>query len=82
MLTYHTPCTLSGSTLSIFCYILYFCPYFITRRKFEAIMDDMSPEEILAQAQAAAREAAVELTMRKPDSKVNDLYLGFDLTLT
>lgn len=39
-------------------------------RKFEAIMDDMSPEEILAQAQAAAREAAVELTLRKPNSKV------------
>ena len=33
-------------------------------------MDDMSPEEILAQAQAAAREAAVELTMRKPNSQV------------
>ncbi len=33
-------------------------------------MDDMSPEEILAQAQAAAREAAVELTLRKPNSKV------------
>ena len=30
----------------------------------------MSPEEILAQAQAAAREAAVELTMRKPNSQV------------
>ena len=34
-------------------------------------MDDMSPEEILAQAQAAAREAAVELTLRKPNSQVN-----------
>lgn len=35
-------------------------------------MDDMSPEEILAQAQAAAREAAVELTMRKPNSQVKN----------
>ena len=35
-------------------------------------MDDMSPEEILAQAQAAAREAAAELTMRKPNSQVKN----------
>ena len=38
-------------------------------------MDDMSPEEILAQAQAAAREAAVELAMRKPNSKVTGFKL-------
>ena len=44
-------------------------------------MDDMNPEEILAQAQAAAREAVVELTMRKPNSKVNDLYLEFELCI-
>ncbi|KAL5021875.1 hypothetical protein ScPMuIL_001030 [Solemya velum] len=34
--------------------------------KFEAIPDNMTPEEILTQAQAAAKEAAESLTLRKP----------------
>ena len=38
--------------------------------KFEAIADRMSPEAILAQARAAAKEAADTLTLRKPASEV------------
>lgn len=37
--------------------------------KFEAIPDNMTPEEILAAAREAAKDAADELTMRKPKSK-------------
>ncbi|XP_055955506.1 bromodomain-containing protein 7 isoform X2 [Patella vulgata] len=34
--------------------------------RFEAVPDNLSPEEILAQAQAAAKEAKEELTLRQP----------------
>ncbi|XP_071092331.1 bromodomain-containing protein 7-like [Haliotis cracherodii] len=37
--------------------------------RFEAIPDNMSPEQILAQAQAAAKEVKEELTLRKDKSK-------------
>lgn len=33
--------------------------------------DDMTPDEILEQAQAAAKDAADMLTLRKPKSKVS-----------
>ena len=41
--------------------------------KFEAIPDNMTPEEILEQAQSAAQDAATTLTLRCPDSKVFDI---------
>ncbi|OWF37379.1 bromodomain-containing protein 7-like [Mizuhopecten yessoensis] len=37
--------------------------------RYEALPDNMTPEEILAQAKAAAKDAADMLTLRKPDSK-------------
>ncbi|KAK3085828.1 hypothetical protein FSP39_009255, partial [Pinctada imbricata] len=37
--------------------------------RFEAVPDNLSPEEILAQAQAAAKDAAEMLTLRQPRSK-------------
>ncbi|KAJ8302602.1 hypothetical protein KUTeg_018998 [Tegillarca granosa] len=37
--------------------------------RFEAFPDNLSPEDILAQAQAAARDAADMLTLRKPNSR-------------
>ena len=37
---------------------------------FEAFQDDLTADEILAQAQDAAKEAREELTLRKPNSKV------------
>lgn len=44
--------------------------------KFEAIPDNMTPEEILAAAREAAKDAADELTMRKPKSKVRKWFMG------
>lgn len=38
--------------------------------RFEAIPDNLSPEEILAQAKAAAKDAADMLTLREPKSRV------------
>lgn len=38
--------------------------------KFEAIPDNLTPEEILEQAQAAAKDAASNLSLRRPESKV------------
>lgn len=38
--------------------------------KFESLQDDMSPEDILEQAQKAAEEAAEKLTIKKPISTV------------
>ncbi|XP_060077023.1 bromodomain-containing protein 7-like [Ylistrum balloti] len=37
--------------------------------RYEALPDNLTPEEILAQAKAAAKDAADILTLRKPDSK-------------
>ncbi|XP_022346223.2 bromodomain-containing protein 7-like isoform X2 [Crassostrea virginica] len=37
--------------------------------RFEAVPDNLSPEEILAQAKAAAKDAADMLTLREPKSK-------------
>ena len=47
--------------------------FYLTSRigRFEAFPDKMTSEEILAQAQAAAKEAAEMLTMRKPRTKVD-----------
>ena len=42
--------------------------------RFEAVPDNLSPEEILAQAQAAAKDAAEMLTLRQPRSKVSYTY--------
>ena len=38
---------------------------------FEPFPDNLSPEEILAQATASAKEAQQELTMRKPKTDVS-----------
>jgi hypothetical protein len=38
--------------------------------KFEAIPDDLTPEEILEQAQRAAQAAAERLTLRRPNTNV------------
>ncbi|XP_065332876.1 bromodomain-containing protein 7 isoform X2 [Cloeon dipterum] len=48
--------------------------------KFEAIPDDMSPEEILAQAQKAAHNAAQKLALTKPYSKMGFLRTNKDGT--
>ena len=40
--------------------------------RFEAVPDNLSPEEILAQAKAAAKDAADMLTLREPKSKVGE----------
>ena len=42
----------------------------IVNSKFEAIPDDYSPEDILMMAKEAAKDAADELTMRRPSTKV------------
>lgn len=41
--------------------------------KFEAIPDEMSPSEVLAQAQAAAREARLRLNARRDEQKMGFL---------
>jgi hypothetical protein len=38
--------------------------------KFEAIPDDLTPEEILEQAQRAAQVAAERLTLKRPNTNV------------
>lgn len=45
----------------------------IYRSKFEAIPDDLTPEEILEQAQKAAKNASERLSAKKPNSKVNKM---------
>ena len=44
--------------------------FFYSSHKFEAFADNLTPEEILEQAQAAAKDAADTLTMRQPLTKV------------
>ncbi|XP_059489353.1 bromodomain-containing protein 7 [Neocloeon triangulifer] len=46
--------------------------------KFEAIPDDLTPEEILAQAQKAAQNAAQKLALAKPYSKMGFLRTNKD----
>ncbi|XP_076040452.1 bromodomain containing 7/9 isoform X9 [Oratosquilla oratoria] len=48
--------------------------------KFEGVQDDMSPEDILAQAQKSAREAADKLTVKKPASALGFLRQRVDGT--
>ena len=53
---------------------------FFSLSRFEAIPDNLTPEEILAQAQEAAKEAADMLTLREPKAQVSisiDIFLVF-----
>ncbi|RXG60874.1 Bromodomain-containing protein 7 [Armadillidium vulgare] len=50
--------------------------------KFESLQDDMSPEDILEQAQKAAEEAAEKLTIKKPISTLGFLRQRGDGTTT
>jgi hypothetical protein len=42
----------------------------VSSGKFEAIPDDLTPEEILEQAQRAAQAAADRLTLKRPNTNV------------
>jgi bromodomain-containing protein 7/9 len=42
----------------------------VSSGKFEAIPDDLTPEEILEQAQRAAQAAAEHLTLKRPNTNV------------
>jgi hypothetical protein len=42
----------------------------VSSGKFEAIPDDLTPEEILEQAQRAAQAAAERLTLKRPNTNV------------
>ena len=53
-------------------------PIYCSLSRFEAIPDKMSPDEILKQAQKAAKIAADRLTLRAPNSKVS-FKLNFDI---
>ena len=53
-----------------FIFLLDHIIFYFASSKFEAIPDRMSPEAILAQARAAAKEAADSLTLRQPSTKV------------
>jgi hypothetical protein len=44
--------------------------YFVCSGKFEAVPDDLTPEEILEQAQRAAEAAAERLTLKRPNTNV------------
>jgi hypothetical protein len=50
--------------------MLLFCFDVFRMTKFEAFPDRLTPEQILAQAQDAAKDAAEQLTLRKPNTKV------------
>ncbi|RZF35097.1 hypothetical protein LSTR_LSTR009689 [Laodelphax striatellus] len=48
-------------------------PNYLPDSKFEAIPDDLTPEEILDQVQKASKMAADKLSLKKPDSKMGFL---------
>ncbi|XP_022185646.1 bromodomain-containing protein 7 isoform X2 [Nilaparvata lugens] len=48
-------------------------PNYLPDSKFEAIPDDLTPEEILEQAQKASKMAADKLSLKKPDTKMGFL---------
>ncbi|XP_075216213.1 bromodomain containing 7/9 isoform X1 [Lycorma delicatula] len=48
-------------------------PHFLPESKFDAIPDDLTPEEILEQAQKAAQAAADKLSLKKPNTKMGFL---------
>jgi len=52
----------------------------VSSGKFEAIPDDLTPEEILEQAQRAAQAAAERLTLKRPNTNVCGL-LNYVLSL-
>lgn len=54
----------------------------IPNSKFEAYQDDLSPDEILAEAQKAAADAAAKLTLKRPNSKFGFLRQRHDGTTT
>jgi len=47
----------------------------VSSGKFEAIPDDLTPEEILEQAQRAAQAAAERLTLKRPNTNVCGLVI-------
>lgn len=50
--------------------------------RFEAIPDNMTPDEILRQAQNAAKGAADRLSLRAPNSKVSCQLFAIGLQYT
>lgn len=46
----------------------------VSSGKFEAIPDDLTPEEILEQAQRAAQAATERLTLKRPNTNVTATY--------
>lgn len=55
-------------------------PHYLPESKFEAIPDDLTPQEILEQARRAAQNAAEKLSMKKPNTKMGFLRTQKDGT--
>uniref|UniRef100_A0A1B6DLS8 Bromo domain-containing protein n=1 Tax=Clastoptera arizonana TaxID=38151 RepID=A0A1B6DLS8_9HEMI len=55
-------------------------PHYVPESKFEAIPDDLTPDEILEQATKAAKNARARLNIRKPNSKMGFLRTQKDGT--